>query len=209
SPIKGYTFASAHHNEPINLVNSSRELIGKEFLKVMAFEPIVVGIAEIAATIGTRSLICTGLGSSVAVCAYDPFARVAGMAYVILPECSTNRTTNKPAKYANTAIPALMEAMQQEGADPLKLKVALAGGSKMILSNSLASLYDIGTRNVEALNNCLKAYDIEVVAVDVGGSDGRTIAIYSDTGKVVVNSSKTVERVLCELGESAVKSGVS
>src|SRR5437867_3655500 len=93
-------------------------------------EAIMVGIAEIRVSRSADDvLIALGLGSCIGVCLYDPQARVAGMAHIVLPD-STGHETN-PCKFADTAIPLLCQEMERSGASSSRLRAALAGGAQL------------------------------------------------------------------------------
>jgi len=47
--------------------------------------------------------------------------------------------------------------------------------------------FNIGKRNVLALKKHLWAYGLGPLAEDVGGNHSRTVSVFVDTGKVVVN----------------------
>ena len=74
---------------------------------------IKVAMADLKVVNLTGILKTTGLGSCVGVTLYDAKAKVAGMAHVMLPssEIAKEGTLNI-AKYADTAIPDLIEKMK-------------------------------------------------------------------------------------------------
>ncbi len=53
-----------------------------------------------------------GLGSSVALWAYDPVTKVGGMAHMVLPERSANGASGLSPKFVDCAIPMLFEEMR-------------------------------------------------------------------------------------------------
>ena len=132
-------------------------------------------------------LACLGLGSCVAVCAYDPTSRVGGIAHVVLPD-SRGQGKNSPGKYADTAIPLLLNELAKLGGRRSRLVVKLAGGARLGLAPALDSVFTTGSDNVAALKAALTRERIPVSAMDVGGSIGRTVRIFLDTGSVTVKS---------------------
>ena len=100
-------------------------------------ETIVLGLGDMAVTSDTESaLMCLGLGSCIAVSAYDPISKIAGMAHVVLPR-NGGRETKSSAKYVDTAIPHLFEEMKKQGAITSRLVVKIAGGARMSLAPGL------------------------------------------------------------------------
>ena len=87
----------------------------------------------------------------------DRIRRVAGLAHVMLPQARAGQADGLPAatrgKYADLAVPALIDAMLAAGARRLGLQVALVGGAKMFGAGS-GSL-DVGARNEAAVRDAL------------------------------------------------------
>jgi chemotaxis protein CheD len=152
-------------------------------------QTIRVGIAEFrTATTGER-LRSSGFGSCVGVALSDRAAGVAGLAHVMLPEASD---PDRPGKYANTAVPALVEALRQQGATDLRAK--LAGGSDMFEFSSADG--SIGERNVEAAEAALERAGVPVVGRDVGGDHGRSLTLEVDSGALHVASAASGDLLL-------------
>lgn len=150
---------------------------------------IKVGIADMNVGTGTSVLKTTGLGSCVGVTLYDPVKRIGGMAHIMLPssEIARGPATN-PAKYADTAIPRLLERMLEAGAVVRRLVAKLAGGAQMFAFQSASETMRIGMRNVETCKAILEKLEIPVCAEDTGGNYGRTIELYCETGILLVRS---------------------
>jgi len=149
---------------------------------------IKVGIADMNVGTGTSVLKTTGLGSCVGVTLYDPVKRIGGMAHIMLPssEIARGPATN-PAKYADTAIPTLLERMLEAGAVVRRLVAKLAGGAQMFAFAGQDTMR-IGPRNVETCKAMLAELDIPLVAEDTGSNYGRTIELDSATGILTIRS---------------------
>ena len=73
---------------------------------------LVVGIGEFAVSTDPSGVIVThALGSCIAVCLFDPVAKVAAMLHFLLPEAQINadRARAQPAAFADTGIPLLFQ----------------------------------------------------------------------------------------------------
>lgn len=154
-------------------------------------QQILVGLGEIEVTAKDAVvLVCYGLGSCVGVALTDPIAGVSSLAHVVLPESSLGRTADfPPAKYADTAIPAVLEKMKHFGAVPDRLQARIAGGARVLKGFGMPNdRLDIGTRNIEAVKEALAAHGIKLVGEDVGGCYGRTMRLYADNGRVTVST---------------------
>lgn len=133
---------------------------------------IRVGIADLAAGTAGSVLHSSGFGSCVGVALFDESTGVSGLAHVMLPESDG---VGKPAKFADTAIPALVDAMDALGARRHRIHAKVAGGSEMFqFANEGGS---IGVRNVEAIHAALDDLAIPLVGEDVGGTHGRSLEL--------------------------------
>ena len=75
-------------------------------------------VAELRAATAGTTLVTVGLGSCVAIVLHDPVARVGALAHVLLPSPSLARSaTHRPARVPHTAVPAMIDAMTELGAD--------------------------------------------------------------------------------------------
>ncbi len=155
-------------------------------------ETIVVGLGEMRVSRSPAAVLaCLGLGSCVAVCAYDPVSKIGGMAHVVLPEF--NGTGPSP-KYANSAVPLLVQEMNKLGAPESRLVFKIAGGATISMVAGLNGAFRIGERNVEATRIALSRRGYFLKSADVGGNCGRTVRLYLDSGKVAITSARQESR---------------
>ncbi|RLF58844.1 MAG: chemotaxis protein CheD [Thermoplasmata archaeon] len=149
-------------------------------------EKVVIGIGDYAVVKDNTPITTVGLGSCIGIVLYDTTTNVSGMSHIMLPTMGAKQ--DKIGKYADTAIPALLDDMKKAGAKIEKIKAKLAGG---------ASLFDfandnlqIGLRNAEAVKVKLKEYHIHVVNKDLGGKRGRTITFYPEDKRLHIKMVK-------------------
>lgn len=150
---------------------------------------VKVGIADLKIVKAPNTIRTSGLGSCVGVILYDEGKFIAGLAHIMLPESSLAKlgTLNK-AKYADTAIEELLNQLLLNGARKGFIKAKIAGGAQMFQFVSSNDMMRIGPRNVEAVKNELKRLRIQLVAEDVGGSNGRTIDFNPKTSVLTVRT---------------------
>ena len=158
-----------------------------------------VGMSEIHVQKGPTLFTCAGLASCIGLVAYDPLAKVGGMAHIMLPESFPEKPTAKPGQFANTAIPALLDEMERLGASPTKLIAAYAGGAQVFRFGAGKEALGVGARNAAAVAEWVRKYGLKVVAEDVGGNLGRTLTMCTTSGDVKVHTVDGVERVLCNV----------
>lgn len=149
---------------------------------------IKVGMADWKIASSGDVLRTTGLGSCVGLTLYDGAARIAGMAHIMLPfsEIAREERFNR-AKYADTALPDMLEALIAAGASRGRLVAKLAGGAQMFTFAGQDTMR-IGPRNVETCKMMLESLHIPLVAEDTGANYGRTIELDSATGILTIRS---------------------
>ncbi|MBQ8903777.1 MAG: chemotaxis protein CheD [Oscillospiraceae bacterium] len=150
-------------------------------------EKLTVGISDWKICGSPDSLITYALGSCVGICLYDKNLKIAGLAHIMLPDSTaiTGGAATR-AKFADTAIVDMVEAMKAKGASVSALTAKIAGGAVMFQSAS--SQFNIGERNVEAVRRKLAELRIPIVSADTGLNYGRTVTFFADNGMLEVNS---------------------
>jgi chemotaxis protein CheD len=136
-------------------------------------------------------LASIGLGSCIGLVLLEGSRPLAGLAHIVLPS-SGGGSAASVGKFADHAVPALIEQMTSIGASRSKLQAVLVGGAHMFALGSTSSL-DIGRRNEEAAREALTHAGVKVCAAATGGSKGRTVRVYVDGGLVTVKEPGTTE----------------
>ncbi|MDU2066787.1 MAG: chemotaxis protein CheD [Sporomusaceae bacterium] len=154
-------------------------------------ELIKVGMADYKIGSNPASIISYGLGSCVGIALYDPITKIGGLAHIMLPDSTQARSTENPAKFADTAIPLMLEEMIKSGASRSRITAKIAGGAQMFTFTNATDIMRVGERNSEAVKVVLKKLAIRLVAEDTGGNYGRTVEIKLDTGMYRV---KTIDK---------------
>ncbi|SCP95904.1 chemotaxis protein CheD [Anaerobium acetethylicum] len=151
-------------------------------------EMIKVGMADYKVCPYPEAITTLGLGSCVGIALYDPVSRVAGLAHVMLPDSTKISNNRNKAKFADTGITGLVEAMVESGAVKRRLVAKIAGGAQMFAFSRQSDMMKIGLRNVEATKMKLRELGIAVLAEDIGDNYGRTIEFHSASGELKVKS---------------------
>jgi chemotaxis protein CheD len=151
---------------------------------------IVVRMGEITASASPGDvLVCVGLGSCIGLALVCRDASVGGLAHIVLPG-SAGRPSERVGKYADRAVPALIDAMRAHGAPVHSLDAVLVGGAQMF---SAGAGMDIGTRNEDTVRALLAESGIPVTATATAGSMGRTVRVHVATGTVTVREAGSQE----------------
>lgn len=121
------------------------------------------------------ALRTTSLGSCVAIALYDNVARVGGVAHCLLDRQARFGADTAPGRCADTAVPALIDAMVNLGAKSERLTAWLAGGGNMFECPN--PIYDVGQWNLDAARETLARLGIAIAAEDVGGGVSRRLQL--------------------------------
>ncbi len=153
-------------------------------------EIIKVGMADLKVVSAPDGLITMGLGSCVAVVLRDPLTKVGGMVHIMLPDSNALKNTKDTnlAKFADTGIEELIRQMEVKGAKKSRMTAKLAGGATMFAVSVKKEWSMIGDRNVNACKKVLAVLKIPVLAESTGGTYGRTVIFYPETGEYHVKA---------------------
>jgi chemotaxis protein CheD len=162
----------------------------------MEIREIKVGIADMNTASSPDKIITVGLGSCIGIAIYDRMKGVGGLAHIMLPDSTQFNNVSNPLKFADLAVPLLIERLERLGASRRNLKAKIAGGASMFNFSDKSMIMDIGNRNGIAVKNALKKYSIPILAEDVGGNKGRTMIFDTTDGLVQI---KTVGMGIKEL----------
>jgi chemotaxis protein CheD len=156
-------------------------------------ERIVIGIGELAVTAHPEATIVThALGSCVAVCLWDPEARVGGMLHFLLPEAKVNpgRAQKQPGAFADTGIPLLFQTAYTHGAQKKRCRVTLLGGAA--IANVGSGGLEVGKRNALAAKRLLWQHGVLVQGEALGGNESRTVTLMVADGRLRVSRGRDV-----------------
>jgi chemotaxis protein CheD len=139
----------------------------------------------------TRSdeVITTVLGSCISACIRDPSAQVGGMNHFMLPEDSSSGAGNRwldpiaglATRYGSHAMESLINELLKLGANRSRFEIKLFGAGRI-----LASVTDVGARNIEFVHHYLKTEGLRALAEDLGDIFPRRVAYFPTSGKVKV-----------------------
>ena len=147
---------------------------------------IKVGIADLNLVLDPGAIMTIGLGSCIGIALYDKTLKVAGLAHIMLPDSTQFKSNTNPMKFADLAIPLLIEKMEEQGCKKRNLIAKIAGGASMFNFSDKSIISDIGKRNAEAVKKTLKDKLIPIVAEETGGNKGRTMILQANDGKVIL-----------------------
>jgi len=154
----------------------------------------MVRMGELAASaVAGDVLVSLGLGSCIGLALVDRRVGVAGLAHIVLPSSGGNAPAGS-FKFADCAVPELIDRVVVAGARRPMLEAALVGGASMF-AVSTASL-EVGVRNEAAVRDLLAELKIPIIAAETGGDRGRTIRVHVGSQQVTVREAGGKETVL-------------
>jgi chemotaxis protein CheD len=130
-----------------------------------------VGMGQLRAAQPPERLISV-LGSCIAVCVSHPRFKVAAMAHVVLPNSTGH--VGSAGKFADTAIPALLQELQKTTNCRSGYVAKLAGGASMFAASGPMQ---IGASNIAAVKAALAEAHVRIVAEHLGGEQGRRVEL--------------------------------
>ena len=147
----------------------------------------IVGISDWKVGKLDDILITYALGSCIGTCMYDRTTGIAGLSHIMLPDSTqiVDGSTTR-MKFADTALPDMLQRMKTMGANPGSITAKIAGGAVMFQTTN--SKFNIGERNIAAVKKALSMLRIPIIAEDVGLNYGRTVTFFAQNGAVEVSS---------------------
>jgi chemotaxis protein CheD len=131
-------------------------------------------------------MITTVLGSCVSACIRDAVSGIGGMNHFMLPETTRSRLDTRDEsivgtalRYGNYAMEHLINTILQYGGKRKNLEVKLFGGGKVI-----ATLGDVGSRNIEFVLDYVDTEALNLVSHDLGDIYPRKVNFFPKTGRV-------------------------
>lgn len=127
--------------------------------------------------------LATLLGSCVAVCLFDPQARVGGLNHFMLPSIRRGSNDDVDSLLSGAyAMESLLNALLQRGARKVRLQAKAFGGGTII--NTASSAISIGLKNAEFTKEWLERENIPLLASDFLGPWSRKVLFLPTTGDV-------------------------
>ncbi len=129
-----------------------------------------------------------GIGSCVVLALWDPEAQVAGLAHSMLPTAAAQPGgEQQPAKFCDTAVGALVGAMEAQGAARSRMTARLVGGANMFsFQGKEQGPWTLGERNLFSARETLAAWRIPLQGEDAGGDKGRSMELDAGDGRLMV-----------------------
>ncbi len=149
---------------------------------------VVIGVGDVSVSNNPSIVLSTyALGSCVAIAAYDPAVKAAGLLHVMLPDSSISpqKAIGQPAMFVDTGLPHMMRALAGLRADPRRIRIFLAGGASVL---GTTDSFKIGERNIQATVAHLGRIGLAAGRSEVGGTINRTVHLEVGNGALTLKS---------------------
>ena len=147
---------------------------------------VTIGIGEYVVVNDSTKISTVGLGSCIGTVIYETTNKISALSHIMLPTMGDRQ--DRIGKYADTALPAMINDMEKKGALHGRMKAKIAGGASLFAFTD--DNLKIGERNTEAVRKILSEQKIPLVATDVGGDRGRTIIFNPETCELYIKMVK-------------------
>lgn len=148
-------------------------------------EQVKVGISDYKISEPPNHLVTIGLGSCIGIALHEPITKKGALIHIMLPESEVFKDTTKWEKFADLAIPRVVEQIQKETGKK-KLIAKIAGGASMFKFNNQNDTMQIGKRNALAVEKALNELKIPILGDHTGGKMGRSMFVDLETFEVTV-----------------------
>jgi len=139
-------------------------------------EQIKVGISDYKVASAPDQLVTIGLGSCIGIALYAPKSKTGALSHIMLPDSSSFSDTSKWPKFADLALPKIVDELKAQTKET-KILAKIAGGASMFTFSNESQTLQIGQRNIEAVKKVLAELDVPVLSEHVGGKMGRSMYV--------------------------------
>lgn len=145
-----------------------------------------VGLGDLAFSCEPKDVIKTfALASCVGITAFCAAPLVAGMIHIVLPDAPEySSVTQSPCYYAATGVPLFVERLAAHGCKKDEIIVNIYGGASSVRKNDF---FNIGARNLAAVEESLRRLRVPFRLADVGGLVSRSLYLDVGTGAVAIS----------------------
>lgn len=146
---------------------------------------------------GAERQVETLLGSCVAITLWYPHVQKGGMCHFVLAQRQRALSLHSRELDGRYGVEAWLWLRQQSLANGLNVEQAeikLFGGSRVLPLARTGMGGDVGQRNIEVAESCLREAGLQACASDLGGSGHRRLRFDLQTGDVWVRRGDSLDR---------------
>ncbi len=134
------------------------------------------------------AVVSTILGSCVSVMIYVKRLKMGGICHAVLPR-NVRRDGAGTFRYVDSSISYMLQRFETLGIAKDEMEVKLMGGAD-VFERMNEHTRSVGRQNRETALEIIRSEHLKLSVSDVGGSLGRKIYFYTDTGRVLLQRIK-------------------
>jgi chemotaxis protein CheD len=135
-------------------------------------------------------IVSTILGSCLSITMFSERIPLAGITHCQLPKCTglNDNCENclEPYKYVDCSIKKMLEKFNEHKIKPFEIDIKLFGGADVLSNFSDVENNSVGKQNIAVAKRIINKNNLNLVASDVGGKQGRKIYFNSKTGGILL-----------------------
>lgn len=155
---------------------------------------INVGISDLKFSHDPDDVLVThGLGSCIAVAAYDPILKHGALLHYMLPivgDRPRNQDFN-PMMFGDTGMELMMQYFDLNGCKRNHIRFVIAGGASLSTSSEKVDHFEIGKRNITTAKKFFWKNNLLISAEHTGDSISRTLYLEMNTGETYITTQGT------------------
>ena len=124
-------------------------------------DDIKVGISDYKIARAPKQIMTVGLGSCIGTIIYDERNKIGGLSHIMLPDSSqfVGHSQIKIAKFADLALPAMVEELSKQTSTPMfRFKAKIVGGASMFSFSEDAALSVGQIQPIGGVNEKIEGY---------------------------------------------------
>lgn len=142
-------------------------------------------------------LVSTILGSCLSITMFDNGTKFGGISHCKLPNCSEANYNcddcGEPYKFVGCTIKHMIKKFEENKVKRYDLEVKIFGGADVLSIESGSYNKSIGRQNIVAAQMAILDNKLNLVAMDVGGCEGRQINFTTNNGEIFLHRIKRNE----------------
>ena len=154
-------------------------------------EIIDINTGEVAVSRGDVLLRSMAIGSCIAITAYDPLTKNAGLAHIMLPDKAPEKCAEKN-KYAINGIDQMLRQMLESGSSIDDIEACLVGAGNVLQKED----DNICKNNMKSVAAILSEKNVPVRASVLGGYERKSVFLDAQTGCVFFTQGNGCEKML-------------
>lgn len=142
------------------------------------------------AYVGTGpAVVTTILGSCVSVTMRHPKSGISAMCHGVLPSCTKEKCRAESCperfKFVKCSIKKMLDKFDACGISRSGIEVKIFGGSDMFgVKSGNTRRKTVGNQNISVAQGLLESEGLKISSYDTGGTQGRKIVFFTETGDV-------------------------